>query len=187
MERTLLKQAGFIENYLEDSSHGKEIVVYNSALKNKEEDEAESWQTRAASFLFKSGNKNLLAALADSAVNGVPSLARASLITISWMSSYLHLVDDRKLPPMVFSIIIPLLLKYLNYDKDVEARVLVSYSLLCLVKNSGYVSSVLPSLDEDSLKHLQNLSLVTWTANELISIIAKSSIRSKSMKNKAAY
>lgn len=87
--------------------------------------------------MLKSGNKNLLSVLSDSAANGVPSLARASLVTISWMSSYLHLVDDRKLPPMALSILMPLLLKYLNYDKDVEARVLASYSLLCLVKISG--------------------------------------------------
>jgi len=87
--------------------------------------------------LFQSGNKNLLKALSDSLTNGVPSLARASLVTISWMSSYLHLVDDRKFPPLAFSILTPLLLKSLNYDKEVEARVLASYSLLCLVKNSG--------------------------------------------------
>ncbi|TKY58966.1 putative E3 ubiquitin-protein ligase LIN-2 [Spatholobus suberectus] len=33
MERTLLQQAGFQENCLEDSSYGKEIVVYDSAHK----------------------------------------------------------------------------------------------------------------------------------------------------------
>ncbi|KAG4906377.1 hypothetical protein JHK87_055094 [Glycine soja] len=137
MERTLLQQAGFQENCLEDSSYGKEIVVYDSAHKNEEDDEAESWRRTAANVLLKSGNKNLLSVLSDSAANGVPSLARASLVTISWMSSYLHLVDDRKLPPMALSILMPLLLKYLNYDKDVEARVLASYSLLCLVKISG--------------------------------------------------
>ncbi|KAK7362486.1 hypothetical protein VNO77_04601 [Canavalia gladiata] len=174
MERTLLRQAGFQENCLEDYSRCKEIVVYSSDHKNKEDDEGESWRRRAALVLFNSGNKNLLAALADSAANGVPSLARASLITISWMSSYLYLVDDRKLPPMAFSILMPLLLKSLNYDKDVEARVLASYALLYLVKSSG-LGPVLPSLDKDSLQHLQNLSLVTWTANELLSIISKSS------------
>ncbi|XP_020238343.1 uncharacterized protein LOC109817496 isoform X2 [Cajanus cajan] len=175
MERTLLQHAGCQENSLEDSSYGKEIVVYDSAHKN---DEAESWRRTTASVLFKSGNKSLLNALSDSAANGVPSLARASLITISWMSSYLHLVDDRKFPTMAFSILTPLLLKSLNYDKDVKTRVLASYSLLCLVKNPECLS-FLPSLDEDSLKHLRNLSLVTWTATELIAIISKISLESK--------
>ena len=32
MERTLLQQAGFQENCLEDSSYGKEIVVYDSPV-----------------------------------------------------------------------------------------------------------------------------------------------------------
>ncbi|KAJ1386761.1 Armadillo-type fold [Sesbania bispinosa] len=154
------------------------IMLLLLDLMNKEEDEGENWRRRVASVLFKSGNKSLLSALADSAANGIPSLARASLVTISWMSSYLHLVDDIKLQTMVFSIFTPQLLKSLYYDKDVEARVLASYSLLCLVKNSGFLS-VLPSLDKDSLRHLRNLSLVTWTANEFISIISKDSLGSK--------
>ncbi|CAJ1939694.1 unnamed protein product [Sphenostylis stenocarpa] len=184
MERTFLQQAGFQENCLEDSSYGKEIVVYDSAHKNEEDNKAETWRRTAACVLFESGNKNLLKALSDSSTNGIPSLARASLVTISWMSSYLHLVDDTKVPPMAFSILTSVLLKSLNYDKDVEARVLASYSLLCLVKNSGCVS-FLPSLDKDSIKYLQNLSLVTWTASELIAIISKSSLHNKTMKSKA--
>ncbi|XP_068468413.1 putative E3 ubiquitin-protein ligase LIN isoform X1 [Phaseolus vulgaris] len=185
MERTILHLAGFQENCIEDSSYGKEIVVYDSAPKNEEENEAETWRRTAACVMFESGNHNLLKALSDSSTNGVPSLARASLVTISWMSSYLHLVDDRKFPPMPFSILTPLLLKSLNYDKDVEARVLASYSLLCLAKNSAGCVSFLQSLDKDSIKHLQNLSLVTWTANELIEIISKSNLQYKTMKSKA--
>ncbi|KAG4956432.1 putative E3 ubiquitin-protein ligase LIN-1 [Glycine max] len=176
MEKSLLQKAGFREICLEDSYPGKEIVVYDPIHKNVEEEEAEIWQKRAACVLFKSGKKNLLSALADSIANGIPCLARASLITISWMSSYLNIVEDRKLPPMVFSILRPQLLRSLNYDKDVEERVLASYSLLYLVKYSECVSN-LPSLDKDSLTHLQNLSLVTWTANELISIFSKSSFK----------
>lgn len=172
MEKSLLQKAGFQEICLEDPFPGKEIVVYDPIHKNVEDEEAESWQKRAACVLFKSGNKNLILALADSIANGIPCLARASLITISWMSSYLNLVDDKKLPPMVFSILRPHLLQSLNYDKDVEERVLASYSLLYLVKYSGCVSD-LPSLEKDSLTHLRNLSLVTWTANELISIFSK--------------
>ncbi|KAJ1420941.1 Armadillo-type fold [Sesbania bispinosa] len=177
MEKLLLQKAGFQEICLEDSlPHGKEINVYDSIHRNKEEEEAESWQKKAACALFKSGNRKLLSALADSIANGIPSLARASLITISWMSSYLNLVEDRKLPPMAFSILTPQLLQSLNYDNDVEERVLASYSLLCLTKNAGCVS-VLPSLNKDSLRHLRNLSLVTWTANELISIFSKSNLQ----------
>ncbi|KAK7331236.1 hypothetical protein VNO77_25455 [Canavalia gladiata] len=177
MEKLLLKKAGFQETCLENSFLGKEIVVYDSIHKNdEEEEEAETWQKRAAYVLFKSGKKNLLSALADCIANGIPCLARASLITISWMSNYLNLVEDRKLQPMVLSILRPQLLQSLKYDKDVEERVLASYSLLCLIKNSGCVS-FLPSLDKDSFRHLRNLSLVTWTANELMSIFLKRSLQ----------
>lgn len=103
----------------------------------EEEEEAESWQKRKALVLFNNGYKNLLSALADTIANGIPCLARAGLITISWMSSFLNLIDDRMLPPMVFSILRPQLLQSLDYDKDVEERVLASYSLLYLVKYSG--------------------------------------------------
>lgn len=177
MENLLLQKAGFQEFCLEDSFPScKEIVVYDSI--HKEEEEGESWQKRAACVLFKSGNKRLLSALANSIANGIPSLARASLTTISWMCSYLHLLEDSKLPQMAFSILTPQLLQSLNYDNDVEERVLASYSLLYLTKNSG-CDSILPSLNKDSLTHLRNLSLVTWTANELISIFSKRSMQSK--------
>ncbi|XP_014519004.1 putative E3 ubiquitin-protein ligase LIN isoform X1 [Vigna radiata var. radiata] len=176
MENSLLEKAGFREICFQDSYPGKENVVYDSIHKNvEEEEEAESWQKRKALVLFNNGYKNLLSALADTIANGIPCLARAGLITISWMSSFLNLIDDRMLPPMVFSILRPQLLQSLDYDKDVEERVLASYSLLYLVKYSGCVSD-LPSLDKDSLTHLRNLSLVTWTANELIAIFSKTSL-----------
>lgn len=76
-------------------------------------------------------------ALSDSIANGIPSLARASLVTVSWMSSFLNTVGDDNLRSMACSILVPQLLESLNYDKDVEERVLASYSLLCLAKSSG--------------------------------------------------
>lgn len=76
-------------------------------------------------------------ALSDSIANGIPSLARASLVTVSWMSSFLSTVGDENLRNMACSILVPQLLESLNYDKDVEERVLASYSLLSLAKSSG--------------------------------------------------
>ncbi|MED6109345.1 hypothetical protein PIB30_032565 [Stylosanthes scabra] len=175
LEKSLLHKAGFREICLEDSFVGKGIFVYDSIHKNKEEEEIERWQEKAACVLLKCGNKKLVSALGECMENGTPSVARASLITISWMSSYLHLVEDKRLPPMAFSILTPHLIQSLNHDKHVEERVLASYSLLCLIKNSGF----LPSLDKDSIRHLKNLSLVTWTANELISIFSKGSLQSR--------
>lgn len=122
----------------------------------EEEEEAEDWQKKAAYDLFKNGNRKLLSTLANSIANGIPSLARASLMTISWMSSYLNLVEDTKFPPMALSILAPQLLQSLNYDNDVEERVLASYSLLCLTKNSGKRTFSIPQA-LISLVQLRNL------------------------------
>ncbi|XP_054814220.1 putative E3 ubiquitin-protein ligase LIN isoform X1 [Prosopis cineraria] len=167
MEKWLLQKAGFQESCFQDSCHGKEIVVYDSTP-HIEEEEVESWQERAACAMLKSGNsKKLVSALADSMANGIPCLARASLVTVSWMSNYLHLVQDRELPKMASSILMPQLLQSLNYDRDSEERVLASYSLLCLFKSSGGCD--VAWRHKESLGQLQNLSLVTWTANKLLS------------------
>jgi hypothetical protein len=93
--------------------------------------------------LFNSGNKRLLAALSDSIANGIPSLARASIITVAWMASFLHVVGDENLHFMACSTLMPRLLESLDYNKDLEERVLASYSLLCLFKSSGVKSFTL--------------------------------------------
>lgn len=102
-----------------------------------DEEAAENWQKKAAAILFKSGNKRLLDALSVSISNGISSLSRASLITVSWMSTFLHLVGDENLQLMACSILVPQLVASLSYDKDVEGKVLASYSLLNLTKHSG--------------------------------------------------
>jgi hypothetical protein len=158
-----------------------------------------------------------LAALSDSIANGIPSLARASIITVTWMASFLHLVKDENLQIMACSILMPQLLESLDYNKDIVERVLASYSMLSLLKSSGVKSvtlsqtifsftlvnfsslfififyflffifyflffttervSMMSSWDKELLGKLQNLSLVTWTANELVSILTSSSWR----------
>ena len=91
-------------------------------------------------MLFNSGNKRLLVALSDCIANGIPRLARASIITVTWMTSLLHSVGDENLRSMACSILTPQLLESLNYEKDLEERVLASYSLLSLMKSSGMKS-----------------------------------------------
>lgn len=91
-------------------------------------------------MLFKSGNRRLLDALSVSIANGVSSLSRASLITVSWMCIFLNSVGDENLKLMTCSTFVPQLVASLNYDKDVERKVLASYSLLNLTKTSGMSS-----------------------------------------------
>lgn len=172
-EKWLLQQAGFHESS-GDSFHSKEIVIDGFMHSDEEEEATENWQRKAASMLFNSGNKRLLVALSDCIANGIPRLARASIITVTWMTSLLHSLGDENLRSMACSILTPRLVESLNYEKDLEERVLASYSLLSLMKSSECVS-MLPSYDNELLGHLHNLSLVTWTANELMSIIPSSS------------
>ncbi|PON62038.1 Coatomer beta subunit [Trema orientale] len=166
IENWLLEQAGFHECSTSENS-------YQRPENKEEEDATEKWQRKAASVLFKSGNKRLLAALSESISNGIPSLARASLITISWMCIFLHSIGDENLKTMAWSILVPQLVASLDYDKDVEGRVLASYSLLNLTKSSAECISMLLSLNKDQLlSHLKHLRLVTWTAEELLAIIS---------------
>ncbi|KAF5472883.1 hypothetical protein F2P56_009551 [Juglans regia] len=174
-ESWLLQRAGFHEN-TGDSFRSKEIVIDGFIHSNEEEEAIEDWQRKAATVLVRSGNKRLLAALSESIANGIPSLARASIITVTWMTSFLHSVGEEDLQSMACSILMPQLLESLYCRKDTEERVLASYSLLNLFKNSECVS-MLSSWDKELLGNLQNLSLVTWTARELISIITCSSSR----------
>ncbi|XP_009353928.2 putative E3 ubiquitin-protein ligase LIN isoform X2 [Pyrus x bretschneideri] len=170
-EQGLLQQAGY-SHWPRNSFHFKENVVDGFAHSNEDEAATENWQRKTATVLFKNGNRKLLVALSDSMANGIPSLARSSLVTVSWMSRFVDAVGDEDLGSMACSVLVPQLLESLNYDRDVEERVLASYTLLNLAKSSVHENvPMLSSVGKELLRKLQNLSLVTWTANELISII----------------
>ncbi|CAL5410821.1 unnamed protein product [Camellia sinensis] len=169
-EKWLLKEAGF-DDSSSDSFQGKDIVIAELIHSNEEDDAMQNWQRKAAIALLTSGNKGLLAALSDSIANGIPCLARASLVTVSWMSGYLHLICDENLQSEVCSILVPHLIESLNYDKALEERVLASLTLLTLTKTSDECLSKFSLTDKGLMDHLRNLSQVTWTARELISII----------------
>ncbi|KAM6575187.1 hypothetical protein CsatA_023514 [Cannabis sativa] len=166
IESWLLEQAGFHECSTLGSS-------YQRPENREEEDAAEKLQRKAAAVLFKSGHKRLLAALSDCIMNGIPCLARASLITVSWMCHLLHLIKNENMQTMAWSVLVPQLVASLDFDKDVEERVLASFSLLNLTKSSAECKSTLISMEKGKLvSHLKHLRLVTWTAEELLLIIS---------------
>ncbi|XAR56148.1 hypothetical protein NMG60_11036505 [Bertholletia excelsa] len=172
-EKWLLKEAGFHEN-LGDSFQGKDIVIANLKHSKEEDEEAmQNWQRKLTLVLLTGGKKKFLEALCDSMVNGFPCLAQASLVTVSWMSIYLHSLGDENLQSTACSIFIPHLAESLNYDKALEERVLASFTLLTLTKSSDRLSKTLTE-DKGLMEHLHILSEVTWTANELISITTRS-------------
>ncbi|MBA0595024.1 putative E3 ubiquitin-protein ligase LIN-1 isoform X1 [Gossypium raimondii] len=135
-ENWLLEQAGFHET-LGDSFHGKEIV---DEILHEEKEAIKNWQRKAAISLLNSGNKKFLAALSNSMANGIPSLARASLLTVTWMSSFLHSVRDKDFQSMACSVLVPRLLESSNYSRAVEETVLASISLQQLINGSGIVN-----------------------------------------------
>ncbi|MBA0658721.1 hypothetical protein Goklo_010905 [Gossypium klotzschianum] len=135
-ENWLLEQAGFHET-LRDSFHGKEIV---DEILHEEKEAIKNWQRKAAISLLNSGNKKFLAALSNSMTNGIPSLARASLLTVTWMSSFLHSVRDKDFQSMACSVLVPRLLESSNYSRAVEETVLASISLQQLINGSGIVN-----------------------------------------------
>ncbi|KAH9795776.1 transducin/WD40 repeat-like superfamily protein [Citrus sinensis] len=126
-EKWLLKLAGFNE-HSDDSFYGKDENL------NEEEKATEIWQQKAAMALLKSGSKGFLAALANCMVNGTPSLARASLFTVAWMSRFLHSAVDENFLTTASSILVPPLLESSSYDRSLEERTLASLSLERLTK-----------------------------------------------------
>ncbi|XP_031404070.1 putative E3 ubiquitin-protein ligase LIN [Punica granatum] len=175
-EQWLLQQSGFHE-YSGDAFHSKDPVHENGThLSEGKEEESKRWLGRTATVLLRSGHKRFLTALSSSIDNGIPVLARASLVTLSWLSVYLPCMEDKDLKSTACSIFVPQMLESINYDRALEERVLASLSLLNLAKSSGLLN-LLFALTEESMSHLRNLSLVTRTASELISIITTGSKR----------
>ncbi|KVH87724.1 Armadillo-like helical [Cynara cardunculus var. scolymus] len=89
IEKWILKEAGYDES-LEGGFHGR----YHVAKGSKHLDEIEHWQRKAAMGLWISGGEKLIAALGESIANGIPCLARSSLVTVAWMSKFVHTVGD---------------------------------------------------------------------------------------------
>ncbi|KAJ0081520.1 hypothetical protein Patl1_11804 [Pistacia atlantica] len=144
-ENWLLKQGGLHEK--DDSFYSKRVVAFDETM-NEEEQATEIWQKVAAIALVKSSNKSLFSALSNCIGNGIPSLARASLFTVAWLSRFLHSLGDENLLSMACSILAPQLLQSSSYDRAHEEQALASFSLECLTKSSDYFS-MLSSLEKD--------------------------------------
>ncbi|GMI94134.1 hypothetical protein HRI_003082700 [Hibiscus trionum] len=85
-ENWLLKLASF-HKISGDSFHKKDI---GDNFLYEEEEATENRQRKAGIQLLDSGNKRVLAALSNSMAKGIPSLARASLVTIACMRCFLN-------------------------------------------------------------------------------------------------
>ena len=104
----------------------------------EEEKVVEERLKKLASMLLNSGGKRFLMALSNCISDGIPSLSRSCLITITWMSSSLSpLRGCNDFQPLACSILAPKLLDSLSYDRVLEERVLASLSLLNVVRHPG--------------------------------------------------
>ncbi|KAK1439394.1 hypothetical protein QVD17_05212 [Tagetes erecta] len=176
-EKWILKEAGYDES-LEGGFHGRYYVTQGSKNMNKDDDEIEHWQIKAAMSLWMSGGKKLIRALGESIANGIPCLARASLVTVAWISKYVHTVGDGDvLQSIEFSSLIQHLIQLLNHDYTIEERVLASFSLLSLSKSSDFVLEISDDDKKVMMIHLRSMRKVTWTAKKLASVITGSSSR----------
>ncbi|XP_052200755.1 putative E3 ubiquitin-protein ligase LIN-2 [Diospyros lotus] len=173
-EKWLLKEAGFSDNS-GDFFQGKNIVVAGLIDLNEEDDATHDWQRKAASVLLTCGKKTFLAAFSNSISNGIPCLARASLVTVAWVTRYLDSIGDDDLQLAACTVLLPCLIESLNDDNALEGRVLASFTLHTLLKSSADCFSIISSVDDVLTSRLRDLSRVTWTAKELISAIRSSS------------
>uniref|UniRef100_A0A0D9YMU7 Armadillo repeat-containing domain-containing protein n=1 Tax=Oryza glumipatula TaxID=40148 RepID=A0A0D9YMU7_9ORYZ len=165
-EAWLLKRAG-LDDSLSESFRRTEIFKDKSA-RVEEEKIVEERLKKLALMLLNSGNKKFLTALSNCISDGIPSLARACLITVTWMSSSLSpLHGCNTFQPLACSILATKLVDSLSYDRVLEERVLASLSLLNLVRHPECLEKLYP-LKKDTVESLQDLAEVTWTAKELL-------------------
>ncbi|XP_042025908.1 putative E3 ubiquitin-protein ligase LIN-1 [Salvia splendens] len=161
-----------IEQWLLRRAEIRDICV---GLMKEDEQMRENWQRKAALALLTSGNTRLLSALSESVANSIPSLARACLVTICWISSHLPSIGDRDLRLAACSIIAPRLMECLiNNSNNLEEKILASFSLYSLTNGTDYFSQQ-PRIENEVQNCLQKLSRATWTAKELVSLIKNSS------------
>ncbi|XP_042019284.1 putative E3 ubiquitin-protein ligase LIN [Salvia splendens] len=163
---------GEIEQWLLRRAEIRDICV---GLMKEDEKMRENWQRKAALALLTSGNTRLLSALSESVANSIPSLARACLVTICWISSHLPSLGERDLRLAACSIIAPRLMECLiDNSNNLEEKILASFSLYSLINGTDYFSQQ-PRTENEVLNCLQKLSRATWTAKELVSLIKNSS------------
>lgn len=119
-----------------------------------------------------SGGKKLIRALSESIANGLACLARASLVTVAWISKFVHTVGDGDVVNSIeFSTLIQHLIQCLSSDNTIEERVLASFSLLSLSKSSGTYGTdcLIRSVYETEITDMQVLK-----ENEKLTIKAES-------------
>ncbi|KAL0442349.1 UNVERIFIED_CONTAM: hypothetical protein Slati_1957600 [Sesamum latifolium] len=139
---------------------------------NKEDKTMEIWQRKTALALLTSGNRRLIAALSNAMAHSIPCLARASLATVCWISSALDPLGDKDLCSAACSILAPQLIECLKDKTTAEEKILASFSLHNLGKGTDYFSWLSRLEREEVLGCLHKISRVTWTAKELISVVA---------------
>uniref|UniRef100_A0ACD5Z1H4 Uncharacterized protein n=1 Tax=Avena sativa TaxID=4498 RepID=A0ACD5Z1H4_AVESA len=165
-EAWLLKRAG-VDGSLSESFRRTEIFK-NKGARAEEEKLVEERLKKLALVLLNTGSKRFLVALSNCISDGIPTLVRAGLVTITWMSSSLSpLHGCNTFQPLACSILAPKLLDRLSYDRVLEERVLASLSLLNLVRHPECLEKLFP-LNKDVTESLRDLAEVTWTAKELL-------------------
>ncbi|XP_020269622.1 putative E3 ubiquitin-protein ligase LIN-1 isoform X2 [Asparagus officinalis] len=135
----------------------------------EEEKSRDSWLRKLAITLLSSGYKRFVVALSNCIADGIPGLARSCLITVAWVSCSISSLHNVKSSPhaLACSILRPRLLESLSYDKALEERVLASLSLHSFARHRECLQMLLP-LSKETLSSLEELSSVTWTADELL-------------------
>ncbi|XXG87347.1 hypothetical protein AAC387_Pa11g2060 [Persea americana] len=162
----LLKQAGFC-----DSSEANLFDKDDEDMPWEEEDKArEEWRMNLTVLLLGNGKKSFLECISKCLGSGNSDLVRACLTTVAWLSQALASTTDAEFQLSAFAFLIPSLKQNLE-NEQIENRVLAS---LCLL-NFSRISEcqvLLMTFAEEIMAPLRSLAGVTWTAEQLCSVIS---------------
>ncbi|XP_038691182.1 putative E3 ubiquitin-protein ligase LIN-1 isoform X1 [Tripterygium wilfordii] len=133
-EEWLLQHTDFRSKY---SYNGQEIAFDEDLNEEEEEEVRESLRRKLAIALFNSGGKRFLDALTNAIANSTLNLARASLFTVAWMSSFFNSIGDENFQSVAYATLVPQLLESTNSERILEENLLASFSLQHFVKSSA--------------------------------------------------
>ncbi|GLJ39830.1 hypothetical protein SUGI_0814240 [Cryptomeria japonica] len=174
LEAWLLKKAGLENDFIDSLIEEDDPLEDDMKRWNEEKMATDEWEMKITSALLTKG-KPLFEALAKSLSGRVPELAKPCLVTAAWVNCALASMPDTGMQLVACSILLPQLVGCLRHDRQVEERILATLSLHSYMQNPECLQ-LISTFAQEIIGPLRRLKWVTWTAKELLDVIANDPI-----------